>query len=90
MDREKRVKEKEIIAMKKEIIDSYVHKDEVNYLLKQIDQLKASLAVQQEEAEAAKKSTKFLEDKLVKITADKEMYLAEVLKQKEKQVEFMD
>lgn len=90
LDREKRAKEKEILALKKDMFENYVPKQEVDQLHQVISQLKAAMQFQHEEAEAAKKSSKFLEDKLVKITAEKEMYLTEVLRQKEKQVEFMD
>ncbi len=52
--------------------------------------MKGSLATQQEESLAAKKINKVLEAKLVKANEEKEMYLMEVLKQKEKQCELLD
>lgn len=84
LEHEKREKEKEVELIRRDMQDNYVKKDFVDELHKKIAELRSSLMTQQEETNATKKSFKFLEDKLNKVTHEKEMYLTEVLKQKEK------
>lgn len=84
LDKEKKAKEKELEQVRKEMQDNYAKKEVVDELHQQISQLKAALQNQQEESAALKKTSKFMEEKLQKVTAEKELYLTEVLKQKEK------
>lgn len=69
---------------------NYVKKEFIDELHQVIGALKLSLQTQIEENKAIQKTTKMLEDKIYKISQEKELYLTEVLKQKEKQVELLD
>jgi hypothetical protein len=83
-------KEKECDALRNDMKTDFISKGSSALLEEKIFELKKSVAVYVNENTDLQNANKFLEKKLMSIHDEKERYLTELLKQKDKQAEILD